>query len=44
MNSVDLTPLYRSSVGFDRLGSLIDSSLTAEATSDGYPPYNIAKL
>lgn len=44
MNSVDLTPLYRSSVGFDRLASLIDSALTAESTSSGYPPYNIELL
>ncbi len=27
MNSIDLTPLYRSSVGFDRLASLIDRAL-----------------
>ncbi|WP_448213161.1 Hsp20 family protein [Colwellia sp. MEBiC06753] len=41
MNSVDLTPLYRSSIGFDRLASLLDSALTADATASGYPPYNI---
>lgn len=44
MNSVDLTPLYRSSVGFDRLASLIDSALSAEPTTSGYPPYNIEML
>jgi molecular chaperone IbpA len=44
MNAIDLTPLYRSSVGFDRLGSLINHALTAESTSSGYPPYNIEVL
>lgn len=41
MNSIDLTPLYRSSVGFDRLGSLLDNALRGNQTSVGYPPYNI---
>ena len=43
MNSIDLTPLYRSSIGFDRLGSMIDSAFRADHT-DGYPPYNIEML
>ncbi len=41
MNSIDLTPLYRNTVGFDRLASLIDSAFSTEGTSAGYPPYNI---
>ena len=41
MNSVDLTPLYRSSIGFDRLASLLDSALRSETPPSGYPPYNI---
>ncbi len=41
MNRIDLTPLYRSSVGFDRFGSLLDSALRSEQSSGGYPPYNI---
>ncbi|QYJ99761.1 Hsp20 family protein [Shewanella psychrotolerans] len=44
MNSVDLTPLYRSSIGFDRLASLIDSALASDASSSAYPPYNIEIL
>lgn len=44
MNTVDLTPLYRSSVGFDRLASLLDSALASETSSGGYPPYNIELL
>jgi len=41
MNTIDLTPLYRSSIGFDRLGNLLDTALRAEQSSVGYPPYNI---
>lgn len=41
MNRIDLTPLYRSSVGFDRFGSLLDSAFQAEKSAAGYPPYNI---
>lgn len=41
MNSLDLSPLYRNSVGFDRLSSLIDSARTTDASVSGYPPYNI---
>ena len=40
MNTLDLTPLYRNSIGFDRFGSLLDSALRSEQTSS-YPPYNI---
>ena len=41
MNTIDLSPLYRSTIGFDRLASLLDSTLAAENSSPGYPPYNI---
>ena len=41
MNSIDLTPFYRSSVGFDRLGNLLDSALRSDQNAGGYPPYNI---
>ncbi|MBD1388951.1 Hsp20 family protein [Neiella sp. HB171785] len=44
MNAIDLTPLYRSSVGFDRLASMLNSALTTESSSTGYPPYNIEVL
>ncbi len=40
MNTIDLTPLYRSSIGFDRFGALLDSALRSEQSA-GYPPYNI---
>jgi molecular chaperone IbpA len=41
MNRLDLTPLYRSSIGFDRFGSLLDNAFQAEKNAAGYPPYNI---
>ncbi|UFZ03406.1 Hsp20 family protein [Bradyrhizobium ontarionense] len=41
MRTYDLTPFYRSTVGFDRLFSLLDQA-TSE-TSPGYPPYNIER-
>ena len=44
MNSIDLTPLYRSSVGFDRLASLIDHEFATDTNANGYPPYNIEML
>lgn len=40
MNTIDLSPLYRSSVGFDRLGALLDSALRSDPGSS-FPPYNI---
>ena len=43
MRNFDLTPLYRSTVGFDRFASLIDQALTADGASQSYPPYNIEK-
>ena len=41
MTTIDLSPLYRSSVGFDRMGSLLDSALRSEKSAAGYPPYDI---
>ncbi|MFN3350049.1 Hsp20 family protein [Pseudorhodoplanes sp.] len=41
MRHFDLTPFYRSTVGFDRLFSLLDQA-NAE-TAPGYPPYNIER-
>ena len=42
MRTYDLTPLYRSTVGFDRVFDLLDSVGKSETT--GYPPYNIERL
>ena len=44
MNSIDLAPFYRSSIGYDRVGRLIDNALRASESSAGYPPYNIEVL
>ena len=41
MNTIDLTPLYRNSVGFDRMAALLDNARRADSSSQGYPPYNI---
>jgi molecular chaperone IbpA len=38
----DLSPLFRSSVGFDRLAHLMDSAMRTEDTPS-YPPYNIER-
>lgn len=42
MRQFDLAPLYRSTVGFDRLAQLLDTVGGFDA--DGYPPYNIERL
>ena len=42
MRSYDLSPLFRSTVGFDRMGRLLDSAFQTEAPT--YPPYNIEKV
>jgi len=43
MRQVDFTPLYRSTVGFDRLFSLLDTMGQPEQTSPTFPPYNIER-
>lgn len=43
MRTFDFSPLFRSSVGFDQLQSLLDSA-TREANAPSYPPYNIERL
>jgi molecular chaperone IbpA len=44
MRQFDLSPLYRSTVGFDRLFSLLDSVGYNEASAQSYPPYNIERF
>lgn len=43
MRDFDLSPLYRSTVGFDRLASMLDQVLAGDAAQPSYPPYNIEK-
>ena len=44
MRAFDLTPLYRSTIGFDRFGALLDSLGTFETDAPSYPPYNIERV
>src|SRR5258708_34137472 len=41
MSTFDFSPLFRSTIGFDRLGRMLDEALVDE--SSGYPPYNIER-
>jgi molecular chaperone IbpA len=43
MRTFDFSPLYRSTIGFDRLVNLLDATAGADADA-GYPPYNIERL
>ena len=44
MRSIDLSPLYRASVGFDRLVKTLDAAGRVEESAFSYPPYNIEKV
>lgn len=44
MRTFDFSPLYRSTVGFDHLSSLLDSINRGDANQPSYPPYNIELL
>ncbi len=43
MTRYDLSPLYRSTVGFDRMFSLIDSLAGPNENQSGFPPYDIVQ-
>ena len=40
MNALNLSPLFRTAIGFDRLARMLDTASTAEIS---YPPYNIER-
>ncbi len=42
-NALDLSPLFRSTVGFDRLFDMVEQTRRLEQP-DGYPPYDIERL
>ena len=42
MRTIDYSPFYRATVGFDRVFNLLDS-VAGQASTNGYPPYNIEK-
>ena len=44
MRPIDFAPLYRSTVGFDRLFDLLDSASGVDTGVPAYPPYNIERL
>jgi molecular chaperone IbpA len=41
MRSLDFSPFYRSSIGFDRMADLLNTASQTEAKQNSYPPYNI---
>lgn len=41
MRTLDLSPLFRSSIGYDRLSRLMDAALRTDDAQFSYPPYNI---
>src|SRR4051812_11069551 len=43
MDRFDFSPLFRSTIGFDRLARLVDSATSVDSTALSYPPYNIEK-
>lgn len=44
MRHLDFAPLYRSTIGFDRLVNLLDAASGLDGDANGYPPYNIERL
>ena len=44
MDGFDFSPLFRSTIGFDRLTHLLDAATRVDSASLGYPPYNIEKI
>jgi molecular chaperone IbpA len=43
MNAFDLSPLFRTAIGFDRLARTLETARAAGTDGNGYPPYNIEK-
>lgn len=43
MRTLDFAPLYRSTIGFDRMLSLLDQPGGVEGSAPSYPPYNIER-
>ena len=43
MRTFDLAPLYRATVGYDRIAEMMDRVLAADIAQPTYPPYNIEK-
>ena len=43
MRNLDFAPLYRATVGFDKIADLMDRVVAADVSQPTYPPYNIEK-
>ncbi len=43
MRTFDFAPLYRATVGFDRIADMMDRVMETEVSTPSYPPYNIEK-
>ena len=43
MDRFDFSPLFRSTIGFDRLARLVDTATRVDSSALSYPPYNIEK-
>lgn len=43
MRRFDPTPLYRATIGFDRMADMLDRVMSADLQAPSYPPYNIEK-
>jgi molecular chaperone IbpA len=43
MRHFDLTPLYKSTIGFDRLANMFDTMASFDSDVPNYPPYNIER-
>ena len=44
MRTIDFSPLFRHSVGFERMQRLLDASARMESSAPSYPPYNIEQM
>ena len=43
MRTYDFSPLFRSTIGFDRLTNIMDAAMRQNDVTESYPPYNIQK-
>ncbi len=43
MTTFDFSPLFGSTIGFDRVSRLLETASRADASANSYPPYNIER-
>lgn len=44
MRTIDFSPLFRHSVGFDRMQRLLDAAVQTDPSTNSYPPHNIIQV